>query len=386
MAEPKARQRSPLRAGAIALAASLALACGASNALPARNAGTITLTMLANVNKQPAYDVLIPNFERVYPNIRIEISYAASLADASQIESVELAAGNAPDLLFTTPGSGSPISVASLASAGDLAPMVNASWVKWSLPSIISADKYGRVLYSFTPAISPVGIFTNDDLFKWLGLRVPQTFAQLLDVCQKAKAAGAVAVIIPGETTSSVMAFVTGLAVATVYEKDRHWATEQRAGTVTFESSVGWHEALQQFVDMNDAGCFQPGAAGTTLNAALAQFAQGQGMMFPGITGSKGVIDAANPQFKFSHHPYPGGSDPSEVPVAEAAVLGVHVGRCRTAGLGQVRAEPKLLLVESERRARTGVERDRPAHRAAHDRRRPQRDGRGVEAGAGIAP
>src|SRR4029077_430704 len=38
-----------------------------------------------------------------------------------------------------------------------------------------------------------------------------------------------------------------------------------------------------------------------------------QGLMFPANTGAgKGTIDAANPQFTYSHHPFPGGTDPNQ--------------------------------------------------------------------------
>jgi raffinose/stachyose/melibiose transport system substrate-binding protein len=257
--------------------------------------------MLANANKQPAYAVLIPNFERYYPNITVDISYAPA---PSQIEPLELASGNAPDLLDTFPGTGLTISVGTLARAGDLAPLIREPWVRSSLRSMISADKYGAGLYAFTPAMSPWGLFTNDDLFKKLGLQVPQTFPQLLEVCRQATAAGTVAVLLDG-TSANLVYLIDDLAIGTVYGQDKHWVSKQRAGTVSFESSPGWHQALQMFVDMSNAGCFQPGAAAGT--EGIGQFAQGQGLMVTSLSGSKGVLDAADPQFGYSFHPFPVG-------------------------------------------------------------------------------
>jgi raffinose/stachyose/melibiose transport system substrate-binding protein len=292
-------------AGIAVLAAVFALGAGASDARPTRS-DQVTLTMLANVNKQPAYDVLIPNFERVYPNITIDISYAPV---PSQLEPVELAAGTAPDLLVTQPGSGSTISVPTLAEAGDLAPLIRKPWVNWSLPSMISADKYGAGLFAFTPAMSPFGVFTNDDLLKKLGLQVPQTFPELLDLCRKAAAARTVAVLFPGGSAATVLYLIDDLAIGTVYGEDKHWVSEQRAGAVRFESSEGWHRALQMLVDMESAGCFEPGAAATTTAAMIGQFAQGQALMALGLSGNKGLIDAADPQFSYSFHAFPNSAD-----------------------------------------------------------------------------
>jgi raffinose/stachyose/melibiose transport system substrate-binding protein len=199
-----------------------------------------------------------------------------------------------------------------LARAGHLAPMVNRPWAKRSVPIATSLDKAGKGLFAFTPIVSLYGVFTNDALFRRLGLAVPQTFPQLLDVCRKARAAGTAAVILPGNSPTDVTSLLTGLAVPLVYAKDATFLARQRAGKATFAGSAGWRKTLQGFVDMSTAGCFQPGAAGTSGAAATARFAQGQGLMYPGITNMKGLIDAGNPQFTVSHHLFPGGTTAAE--------------------------------------------------------------------------
>jgi raffinose/stachyose/melibiose transport system substrate-binding protein len=280
----------------------------ATDAAQASRSDTITLTMLALANKQVAYDVLIPNFERVHPEIRIDISYQQP-GTLQDLETVELAAGNAPDILDTSPGCGTPNAVCALGKSGALAPMTKTPWVRRSLPQVISASKYGPVLYTFAPTVSPYGLFTNDDLFRKLGLKVPRTFAQLLDLCRRAKAAGTVAVILADGNGPSVGTLVSTLAVATLYSKDRSWPAKLRAGKATFDGTPGWHQALQELVDMNGAGCFQPGVAGTSQPSAVQQFAQGQGLTAAFQAVNKGLIDAAEPQFAYTHHPFPAGSD-----------------------------------------------------------------------------
>ena len=41
---------------------------------------------------------------RVYPNIKVDVTYDASLGDIERLEATELGAGGAPDLLATFPG------------------------------------------------------------------------------------------------------------------------------------------------------------------------------------------------------------------------------------------------------------------------------------------
>ena len=102
------------------------------------------------------------------------------------------------------------------------------------------------------------------------------------------------------------------LAVTTLYGKDSDWEAKLRAGTATFDGTPGWHQALQEFVDMNTAGCFQPGATGASTVTAAALFAQGQGLMLALGSGQKALIDGASPQFGYSHRPFPAGTDPNQ--------------------------------------------------------------------------
>jgi len=287
----------------------------AASAAPAKQSDTVTIRMLITVNSQPGWDLLIPNFERAYPNIRVDVTYAPHIAALYQIETTELAAGNAPELLGTSPGCGTPIAICALAKAGHLAPIVNKPWAskKRTPPLVTSYAKRGPVLFGFVPQVAPFGIFTNDSLFKRLGLKIPQTYAQLLDVCKKAKAAGTSAMILAGAAVATTTSLIASLVIPMVYGKDKQWTAKLKAGKVTFSGSSGWRRGLQRFIDMNDAGCFQPGATGVSSGAAAAVlFAQGQGLMFPQGSSTGGIIVASRPQFSYSFHRFPSGASPTE--------------------------------------------------------------------------
>jgi raffinose/stachyose/melibiose transport system substrate-binding protein len=303
------RHRTGVLVAAVVAVGVLAVGVGGSAARPAKTAA-ITISVLALNTQKPGLEVLNANFERVYPNINIDATYPAGII-RDQLELTELAAGNAPDVLSVSPGCFKLVAVCPFAKAGFLAPMLDKPWVKWSLPFVLSLDKYGANLYSFTPQIAPMGMFTNDDLFKKLGLKVPQTFTQLLDLCRKAKAAGTVAMIFSADP-QDISNLLVDLAVGTVYGKDKHWPAEQRAGKVSFNGTAGWHAALQEYVDMNTSGCFQPGVSGTSGPSAHAQFALGRGLIDPSVSSNKGLIDAGSPAFSFSYRPFPGGTAPGQ--------------------------------------------------------------------------
>jgi raffinose/stachyose/melibiose transport system substrate-binding protein len=187
--------------------------------------------------------------------------------------------------------------------------MIKVPWAKRSLPLVTSVEKLNGALYAFQPVFSPYGIFTNDGLFEKLGLKLPQTFSQLLAVCQKAKAEGTWALDISGGSPTTVGFTILGLATPLVFGQGTHWTAALKAGTVSFEGTAGWRQALQEFVDMNKAGCFEPGAAGSD---GLRLFAQGQGLMAEGSSSHKGDIDAALPQFSYTFHPFPATTAPGQ--------------------------------------------------------------------------
>jgi raffinose/stachyose/melibiose transport system substrate-binding protein len=302
-----------------------ALGVGASEARPARS-DQVTLSLLEYVLFKPGFDVLIPNFERVYPNVSVNATYAPTAPVQMQLLVTELAAGSGPDVVGVSGGSSSANSVTPLAKAGYLAPLVRKPWVRWSLPAIVSAYKYGRALFAFTPVMSFQGIFTNDDLFKKLGLEVPQTFSQLLAVCQRAKAAGSIPLLLPAQGSTTVQHLLEDISLTTVYASDKHLTRELKAGTATFDSNAGWHAALQELVDLNSAGCLGPASAGTSAIAADAEFAQGQTLMYFNALSHKGTIDASSPQFAYSFRPFPAASRPglSVTPIAGAFGLAVN--------------------------------------------------------------
>jgi raffinose/stachyose/melibiose transport system substrate-binding protein len=293
--------------------AALSLGVGAGESAPTATRDTVTINLLANTIDQPGYEAVIASFERAHPDIKVQATYALSPV-LSQLEPTELAAGNGPDLLTTSIGGcgGSPISICLLVRAGDLAPLVKEPWAKRALPLVTSEAKVGRNLYAFEPQLSVEGIFANVDLFKRLGLKVPQTFPQLLSLCQKAKSAGTVAIVLAGASQPTVAFLLTAMSVPTVYAKDKQWLVEQKAGKVTFAGSAGWHTALQHLIDMNNAGCFESGAVGTITASAQAQFAQGRGLMIPGVASQLGEIRADNPTFAISAYPFPGGTTAGE--------------------------------------------------------------------------
>jgi raffinose/stachyose/melibiose transport system substrate-binding protein len=184
--------------------------------------------------------------------------------------------------------------------------MIDKPWVRWSLPLVTSLDKHDGALYAFEPIVTPHGIFTNDGLFAKLGLKVPQTFAQLLAVCKKAQEDGTVAMELGAKSPTTLGHAILGLATPLVYGQRTHWTAALKAGTVSFEGTPGWQQALLELVEMNNAGCFQPGVG---VNSDPL-FVQGQALMSVGASAQKDGLDAVN--FSYSFRPFPATTSPGQ--------------------------------------------------------------------------
>jgi len=296
---------------ALALIVLLTFAVGSAQARPGEDGATIKISMYSGTASRPALDILIPSFEKANPGIDVTLTYPPTSEAIIQLETTQLAAGTGPDLLATWPGCGTAISICKLAPAGHLANMPNKPWAKRSNSIAISTSKYGGGLFVYSPAITFEGLWTNDSLFESLGLKIPQTFPQLLDVCRKGKARGTTPVILAASGSLVMQQLIGAFALTTVPDYPK-WLQKLKAKKVTFAGTPGWHTALQKMIDLNNAGCYQSGPAGTTSGAAATQFAQGQALTYANMTSKKGEITGYQPRFGFSQHPFPITGKPNE--------------------------------------------------------------------------
>src|SRR5262245_39150631 len=152
---------------ALALLSVIALIAGAP--VGAKTRATVTLTFTAvSVNKS-SWDVIIPNFERAYPDIHVEPSYVPFQTIGALLRTA-FQAGNAPDVLTTAGGSQQLFSVLPFAKAGWLTPLLNAKWAKrlpLEIKRVISTQRgsKGNYLYAAPLNIVILGPLYNRDLF-----------------------------------------------------------------------------------------------------------------------------------------------------------------------------------------------------------------------------
>jgi raffinose/stachyose/melibiose transport system substrate-binding protein len=272
---------------------------------------TITLNFIAQGSDQLA--PLVNDFEKANPNIKVNVQYLPQ-ATLGQAEVTALQAGNAADILYTNGGSGQLLSVFPLEKGGYLVDLSQRSWVK-DLPQP-THDLYwdSDKLYGLPMGLSLVGVVHNTALFQQLGLQIPTTFSEMVDLCGKIKAAGKTPMVLAGQAPGL---YAQAPAASTVYSSNPNWNDDRAAGKVTFAGTPGWQTALQEFVDLNNAGCFQPGASGDTIIKAFQLLGGEQALMFLGPSAAIGGIMGSNPNFSAAMFPLPGPTADSTRAVTE---------------------------------------------------------------------
>lgn len=288
---------------------SLCLVVGLSTAAAARRA-TVTITVSAQSGSQEApFNAVAANFMRAYPNIQVQMQYYP-IATYGQVIYTQFQAGNAADVVYGSPGTGNTNSLLPLGGAGDLVDLSQRKWAK-RVPK--GEAKYlfwlgrGKSAKLFAAPIdaTAVGVIYNPGILSSAGLKIPTTWSQLLAYCGQAKAKGLVGVNMSGSNPQNTGIIPMGLAANDVYAKDPNWDFERIAGKVTFEGTQGWHQVLQQIIDMKNAGCYADDVAARSTPESQQQWAATKIAGYAGPGNAIAGLLAVAPQYDVKMFPFP---------------------------------------------------------------------------------
>jgi raffinose/stachyose/melibiose transport system substrate-binding protein len=285
----------------IAVGAALAVAGSRSDSGDEQAKGVTKLKLLAGISTKPMLDALVGEFNRAHSDIHVEASFAQTLQVGSLL-STAVSSGNAPDLVYTMPGSVLLNSTIPLAEKGLVADLSTRRWVDGVVDAAKGQVSYEEKTYAWPLDFNWVGLVANKPLMAKLDLSVPTTFPELLANCRKSASQG-----VPYIAGSFNLAphFPVSVAVSNwVYSKDSQWLEKRAAGQVSFASSPEFRTALERVLDMKEADCFQKGADATAPGGMYTLVANGDAVTV--ITGSATSITTANPEAELQYFAFPG--------------------------------------------------------------------------------
>ena len=305
-------RRSPRRAAALAVplvAGMLLAACGsgASGSSDGKEPQTITFTYAPANAQDNSYEVLAHDYEAAHPGVTIQLNKINAEAVNSTL-TTQMQAGNGPDVMALTGGSGQAATVGQFAKAGLLLKLTDPAFDE-NIPDAERAGyEYNGGLYGVPSSTSVAGIVYNDELAKQNGVTIDasSTLEDVLAACDTARAQGQSVFGLAGSIPTNTGIMTIEIATSTVYGPTPDWNQQRADGKVTFAKTQGWKDALQAVIDLNKKGCFQDGAAGAGFDALTNGATSGSLYGFFAPSGAvKSIQDASGGHVSLIALPFP---------------------------------------------------------------------------------
>jgi raffinose/stachyose/melibiose transport system substrate-binding protein len=312
-------RRKPLVALSLLVAIVAALAASAASAQTKAN----SLKIYAQSGDRIPFEAALAIWKKQNPSVKVQVTYADTNPYQSTLRT-QLAAGTAADVFEVWPGNGNPGAIQVLAPYHYLADLSKQPFAKREPAGIKAVTHVGGKLYFVPPAYSGIGAIYNMNTLSKIGAQPPTTWSQVLDLCDKAKAAGIAAYSL-GIQDSWVTQLIPYAFVPTlVYRTQPKWEQLEKAGKASFAKS-GWLTAENQYVTMNQHGCFQQSPLGTNYNASLPLVANGQAAGVVQGSWAFAPLRQANKTPTYKMYPLPATNNPAQIWMPGAANAGFAV-------------------------------------------------------------
>lgn len=296
-------------AGLLVLPATAALVLAGCSGSGSGDAGgdaeSFTFTFATSNNLESPYETLAKEYMAANPGVTITTNPTPNDKYGETIRT-QFQAGNASDVVQTTPGSGDARGLVPLAEAGFLEPLGDTatSLVPTGSETLFEVDgkTYGQPMdFTIAAVVASMGTAGQNGITEW-----PTTMDDFYADCEALAGQGKSMIALAGAAGPNAGLTAQGIAATRVYASDPEFNAERAAGETTFADSEGWADTLQTIVDLEDRGCFQAGAEGGGFDAITNGLAQGTsvGSFIP--SGSAVEIAAAAPaEADFKVQPFP---------------------------------------------------------------------------------
>lgn len=314
-------------AAIMATATAIALAaCSTAPAEPVDEDAPLsgTLVIGAYATAKAALDPLIAEFEAANPGVTVNATYADNQPYQAAIRT-QLSSGTAPDVFTVWPGNGNPGAMEVLAPGGYLLDLSTVDGLP-SLPEeLASVTEIDGEQFVFPLTVAGIGGVYNEQAVEEAGATIPETWDEVLDFCAAAKDAGKVAFSL-GLNSLFVTQLINYSLVSTlVYAEDPDFESQIADKSSTFEDS-NWKTAFEQYMDLQDAGCFTANALGTTNDVAQADVANGTALATVTLTTTISQIRSLAPEgTTFGMFALPATDDPEDTWMPAAAFDGFGI-------------------------------------------------------------
>lgn len=304
--------RAPPKLGALALAAALTLpACaagGPASAPPADGNGvTSTFLTFETPNLDAAYwDAAIQRASAEVPGVNIE-KLVAPGTDRTGYAKQLASSGQLPDVMIAVNPSG-------FAESGQLVAWTDEELANYESPQ---SNPIGGKLYQLPYNTQPTPlVYYNRELFAQAGVAAPpKSYAELLDVSAKLKAAGIAPIVVGGGGKDTFAAALPLIATVgtDVYTSTPDWLPQRVAKKKSF-TDAAFVRATQKVAELASAGYIDRAGLSRSHADSEQAFLDGKGAMYPMGSWFAAAADQNKPLFEVGVFAWPSDDGKGVVP------------------------------------------------------------------------
>ncbi|SNR57258.1 ABC transporter substrate-binding protein [Actinomadura mexicana] len=259
-------------------------------------------------------------FESRNPGTKVEVTMY-EFTQFDQVVRAQINGGSPPDVVQTVLGYGNATALKTLAKANVLTDLSDQAWAG-SIPEQAKGPSgLDGKIYAYPPMYGLIGAVYNAKTLKDLGVTPPTKYSEVLAYCSTMKSKGKTPIALGAQTPIATVFMSYALAASTAYAERPSFNEDRLTGGATFSGSKGWLRSLEQFSEMNRAGCFGSAPTGVAYQASLQQVATGKAGMVVNVIEGLATLRSMAPKADFRMVALPSGDDAAttRVPAAPSA-------------------------------------------------------------------
>lgn len=256
---------------------------------PSKKNVTLSFLSFEEAAIRDQYEVKFTEYAETF-GIQIEIS-TSPVDQFPTILQTRVASGDAPDISNTWPGLSN---LFVYARAGHLLDLSGQSWAPYLIDSVKTTVSVDGKVYGLPMGVDAIGVIYRKDLFKELGLEIPQTYEDFLTLCEKIKAAGKIPIAV-GAKTDWAPQFIPDYTFCNniLYSKDPEWDNKLLRGEVSFSTTPEWKQVFEMYMDLIEKEYINKNPLGIDREQSIQMLVKGDALMM--VDGSWIVSDYPDP-------------------------------------------------------------------------------------------
>jgi raffinose/stachyose/melibiose transport system substrate-binding protein len=237
---------------------------------------------------------IIENFQKAYPNIKVETTVVSGTADFITALKTKFAAGEEPDI-FRFQGGNRTIE---FASAGKLVDLTDEPFMSAFNPKDLELNTYQGRVYAMPLDVQGTGLFVNlDALAQYGDFDLPESFPQLMALCQNLRDLGLeYPLLCAGKDINNVSQVDFQYLATVVWYNNPDYYKEMLEGTRHFTDD--WIvQMFNKYEQMREY--MSPDVLGVDNDEAIKRFIRGDGVLWVAHSSTITRIRELDPEINF---------------------------------------------------------------------------------------